>query len=168
LSPKVEKVIETAMTNLKKMIDDCDHLIVTHDQFGKGLIKKCGVSPDAFIQLAMQLAYHRDAGHFGLTYESSMTRLFRNGRTETVRPCSMDSLHFVNSMNDPTVSKERRIELLKIASETHQQAYRDCMTGKGIDRHLFALYVVSQGMELKSNFLEKALSMEWKYDFNNY
>jgi len=110
----------------------------------------------------MQLAYRRDAGQFGLTYESSMTRLFKNGRTETVRPCTIDSANFVNSMLDPNVSKEKRIELLRIASETHQQSYRDCMTGKGIDRHLFALYVVSQGMDIKSNFLEKALSMEWK------
>ena len=35
------------------------------------------VSPDAFIQAALQLAYYRDIGTFHLTYESSMTRLFR-------------------------------------------------------------------------------------------
>ena len=36
------------------------------------------------------------------------------------------------------------------------------MTGKGIDRHLFALYVVSQGMGVDSPFLKRALSMEWQ------
>jgi len=33
--------------------------------------------------MAMQIAYKKDAHKFGLTYESSMTRLFKNGRTET-------------------------------------------------------------------------------------
>ena len=28
---------------------------------------------------------------------------------------------------------------------TFQNFYRDCMAGKGIDRHLFALLVVSRG-----------------------
>ena len=35
--------------------------------------------------MALQLAQKRDTGRFRLTYEASMTRLFRDGRTETVR-----------------------------------------------------------------------------------
>ena len=41
------------------------------------------------------------AGKFSLTYESSMTRLFREGRTETVRPCTMASCDFVRAMENP-------------------------------------------------------------------
>lgn len=61
-------------------------------------MKKCRVSPDAFIQMALQLAYYRNAGRFSLTYEASMTRLFREGRTETVRPCTIESAEFVKAM----------------------------------------------------------------------
>jgi len=82
-SQKAEKVIETAVSNAKKLIQDVDLQIITYSPYGKGFIKKCGVSPDAYVQMAMQIAYRRDAGKFGLTYESSMTRLFRLGRTET-------------------------------------------------------------------------------------
>ena len=32
----------------------------------------------------------------------------------------------------------------------------------GLDRHLFALYVVSQGTNTKSEFLNRALSMQWR------
>jgi len=53
------------------------------------------VSPDAYIQLALQLAYYRDAGRFVLTYEASMTRLFLHGRTETVRSLTQESCNFV-------------------------------------------------------------------------
>jgi len=162
LTQKAEKVIETALTNVRKLIDDIDLVILTHDAFGKGLIKRCGVSPDAFVQMAMQIAYKRDRGQFGLTYESSMTRLFRNGRTETVRPVTLASAAFVNAMEDPSISKKDKIKLLKAAAEAHQNYYRDCMSGNGIDRHLFALYVVSQGLGVDSQFLKSALSMEWK------
>ena len=40
----------------------------------------------------------QSAGKFCLTYESSMTRLFREGRTETVRSCSKDTCAFVKAM----------------------------------------------------------------------
>lgn len=40
----------------------------------------------------------RDAGKFSLTYEASMTRLFREGRTETVRPCTIESSAWVKAM----------------------------------------------------------------------
>lgn len=75
--------------------------ILVHNAFGKGLMKKCRVSPDAFIQMALQLAYFRDAGKFSLTYEASMTRLFREGRTETVRPCTIESAAWVKAMEKP-------------------------------------------------------------------
>lgn len=64
------------------------------------------MSPDAYLQMALQLAYYRDAGKVNLTYEASMTRLFREGRTETVRPCTIESTEWVKSMenNEATVS----------------------------------------------------------------
>lgn len=46
----------------------------------------------------------QDKGKFCLTYEASMTRLFREGRTETVRSCTMETCAFVRSMlGDETV-----------------------------------------------------------------
>ena len=35
-----------------------------------------------------------------LTYEASMTRLFRDGRTETVRSATVESAKFVRAMCD--------------------------------------------------------------------
>lgn len=40
----------------------------------------------------------QDRGMFCLTYEASMTRLFREGRTETVRSCSNESCAFVKAL----------------------------------------------------------------------
>lgn len=82
-------------------LQDVELRIFVHNAFGKGVMKKCRLSPDAFIQMALQLAYYRDANKFSLTYEASMTRLFREGRTETVRPCTIESSAWVKAMCEP-------------------------------------------------------------------
>ena len=45
------------------------------------------------------------------------------------------------------------LRLLKVAGERHQKLYRDAMSGEGIDRHLFALYIVSKGLGYVSSLL---------------
>lgn len=94
------------------LLQDVELRILVHNAFGKGLMKKCRVSPDAFIQMALQLAYFRDAGKFSLTYEASMTRLFREGRTETVRPCTIESAAWVKAMEKPDRNVSGIIKLI--------------------------------------------------------
>jgi len=53
--------------------------------FGSSAIKKWGFSPDAFVQMAIQLAYYRGTKTFAATYEATQTRRFLHGRTETTR-----------------------------------------------------------------------------------
>lgn len=48
------------------------------------------------------------------------------------------------------------------ACKQHQRGYQDAMCGKGIDRHLFCLYVVSKYLELDSPFLKEVLSEPWR------
>ena len=43
-------------------MSDLDLEVVDHNSWGKGVIKKCKISPDAFVQMALQLAYYKDAG----------------------------------------------------------------------------------------------------------
>lgn len=118
-----QKQIEIAALNAEKLINDLDLRIYVHDNYGKGFMKKCRISPDAYIQMALQLAYFRDAGKFSLTYEASMTRLFREGRTETVRPCTIESSAWVRAMEDKGATVDDKIKLLRIACEQHQVMY---------------------------------------------
>lgn len=154
--------IQEAHLSAQQLLNDVDLRIFVHDVYGKGFMKKCRLSPDAYLQMALQLAYYRDAGKFSLTYEASMTRLFREGRTETVRPCTIESAAWVKAMEDPKFTAEERIKLLNQACDRHQLGYQDAMCGKGIDRHLFCLYVVSKYLELDSPFLKEVLSEPWR------
>ncbi|XP_074662825.1 carnitine O-palmitoyltransferase 1, liver isoform-like isoform X1 [Tubulanus polymorphus] len=155
-------VIENSLAVATKLISDVDLYLLMHDSYGKGFMKLCKVSPDAYIQLALQLAYYRDAHKFCLTYEASMTRLFREGRTETVRSCTTESSAFARAMEDKTKTNKERLALLKEACEAHQHGYRNAMTGRGIDRHLFCLYVVSKYLGIESPFLKEVLSEPWR------
>nr|XP_020040563.1 carnitine O-palmitoyltransferase 1, liver isoform [Castor canadensis]XP_020040564.1 carnitine O-palmitoyltransferase 1, liver isoform [Castor canadensis]XP_020040565.1 carnitine O-palmitoyltransferase 1, liver isoform [Castor canadensis] len=157
-----QEVMETSLSSARLLASDVDMNSFPFHTFGKGLIKKCQTSPDAFIQLALQLAHYKDMGKFCLTYEASMTRLFREGRTETVRSCTTESCNFVLAMEDPSQTVEQRLKLFKLASEKHQHMYRLSMTGAGIDRHLFCLYVVSKYLAVDSPFLKEVLSEPWR------
>jgi carnitine O-palmitoyltransferase 1, liver isoform len=112
--------------------------------------------------MALQLAYYRDFGKFSLTYEASMTRLFREGRTETVRSCTIESSVWVKAMEDKSSNNDERKRLLQVACNKHQQLYLEAMTGKGIDRHLFCLYIVSKYLNIETPFLDRVFNEPWR------
>uniref|UniRef100_A0A7N4V0Z5 Carnitine O-palmitoyltransferase 1, muscle isoform n=1 Tax=Sarcophilus harrisii TaxID=9305 RepID=A0A7N4V0Z5_SARHA len=157
-----QKIIESSYEVAKALADDVELYCFQFLPFGKGLIKKCRSSPDAFVQIALQLAHFRDKGNFCLTYEASMTRMFRDGRTETVRSCTAETTAFVRAMTDSGYMKPDLQDLFRKAAEKHQHLYRLAMTGAGIDRHLFCLYVVSKYLGLHSPFLAQVLSEPWR------
>uniref|UniRef100_A0A914ENB6 carnitine O-palmitoyltransferase n=1 Tax=Acrobeloides nanus TaxID=290746 RepID=A0A914ENB6_9BILA len=155
LNEEVQERINKSLSVANELINDVEMGLFVWTEFGKGHIKKWRFSPDAFMQMALQLTYFRNQGHFSLTYEASMTRLYRDGRTETVRSCTIESCAFVNAMLDENSNKNERLQLLQKAGARHQDLYRDAMCGKGVDRHLFALYVVSRYLEEESPFFNK-------------
>ncbi|XP_032122154.1 carnitine O-palmitoyltransferase 1, muscle isoform isoform X1 [Sapajus apella] len=157
-----QAVIESSYQVAKALADDVELYCFQFLPFGKGLIKRCRTSPDAFVQIALQLAHFRDRGKFCLTYEASMTRMFREGRTETVRSCTNESTAFVQAMMEGSHMKADLRDLFQKASKKHQNMYRLAMTGAGIDRHLFCLYVVSKYLGVSSPFLAEVLSEPWR------
>ncbi|THH07379.1 hypothetical protein EW145_g3423 [Phellinidium pouzarii] len=122
------------------------------------------VSPDAYIQLAMQLAWYRTRGTFTATYETALTRLFQHGRTETIRTLTTDSRTFVLAMLDATVPSETKCSLLRQAIQTHGRLTKAAATGKGIDRHLLGLRLVMGANESSPLFEDHFFlqSQEWK------
>lgn len=54
-------------------------------------------SSDAFVQLALQLAYFRIHQHPIPVYETALTRGFQHGRTETIRSFTTESYAFLKA-----------------------------------------------------------------------
>ena len=52
-------MIASSLSAAQQLISDVDLHLIMHDSYGKGFIKCCNISPDAYIQIALQLAYYR-------------------------------------------------------------------------------------------------------------
>lgn len=59
LPPACVNEINSAQASAEKQIANLDLYVYEHDKIAKRGMKKCGVSPDAFIQMAIQLAYYK-------------------------------------------------------------------------------------------------------------
>uniref|UniRef100_A0A3Q2I4W3 Carnitine O-acetyltransferase n=1 Tax=Equus caballus TaxID=9796 RepID=A0A3Q2I4W3_HORSE len=139
ITPEIKSDIEKAKQNLSIMIQDLDLTVMMFHHFGKDFPKSEKLSPDAFIQMALQLAYYRIYGQACATYESASLRMFHLGRTDTIRSASTDSLTFVKAMDDSNVAGQQKVELLRKAVQAHR-AYTDrAIRGEAFDRHLLGL-----------------------------
>ncbi|MGH3468663.1 MAG: choline/carnitine O-acyltransferase, partial [Thermocrispum sp.] len=111
---------------------------VSFDDFGSTRAKELGISPDAFVQLAYQLAHRRSKGVTGATYESIATRQWRRGRTEAMRVVTPEVLRFVEAMTTDADPHTRR-ETLRAAAEAHVARAKDCQAGRAPEQHLWEL-----------------------------
>lgn len=127
------------------------------DIITRNTLSSQGISPDAALQLALQIAHtriHGGAGGYRFnanfsppspilppTYESSSTAAFKKGRTETVRSATNASAEAVRHFLLPSdqIDVHKKVIALRAASSAHKALVLRAVTGKGADRHLFAL-----------------------------
>ncbi|MFF3688344.1 choline/carnitine O-acyltransferase [Streptomyces sp. NPDC002187] len=123
---------------------------VSFADFGSSAAKALGVSPDAFVQVAYQLAHQRAKGHLGATYESIATRQYRNGRTEAMRVVTPEMQAFVTAMDDPAADAAARRGALRAAAAQHVARAKDCQAGQVPEQHLWELELIQRrrGAEL--------------------
>ncbi|HEX2132596.1 MAG TPA: choline/carnitine O-acyltransferase, partial [Actinophytocola sp.] len=112
--------------------------------FGATTAKRLGMSPDAFVQLAYQLAHRRAKGITGATYESIATRQFRHGRTEAMRVVTPEILHFVSAMDDPRAGAAARRAAFVAAADKHVARARECQAGAAPEQHLWELDLIAR------------------------
>jgi carnitine O-acetyltransferase len=122
--------------------------------YGSDFIKQSGFSPDAYVQMAMQVATYRLWGEQGGTYEATQVRPFLHGRTETTRSVSTASAAFVHEMGmrpkidevDAPIRKEK-LRLLQDAVNAHVKYIGLAAKAQGVDRHFMGLSMLVQDGE---------------------
>ncbi|XP_072752082.1 carnitine O-palmitoyltransferase 2, mitochondrial isoform X2 [Anoplolepis gracilipes] len=141
-----------------------DHVI--YEEFGKNQCKKLGVSPDAVMQLAFQLALYTLEDRVVPTYESCSTAAYKHGRTETIRPCTLETKEICIAMTrkQTKFSKTDIKRMILECSKVHNVLTKEAVMGQGFDRHLFAL----RNMSEKSGSTKPIIFQDPAYDALNY
>lgn len=111
-------------------------------EFNSERAKALGVSPDAFIQLAFQLAHKRAKGRPGSVYESISSRQYHYGRTESMRVITPESVAFVEAMENPDADAGAREAAARAAARQHSARAKGCQVGEGPERHLWTLELI--------------------------
>uniref|UniRef100_A0A3B4Z959 Carnitine O-acetyltransferase-like n=1 Tax=Stegastes partitus TaxID=144197 RepID=A0A3B4Z959_9TELE len=106
ITPDINKDIGKAKQNL-------DVSVMVFNHFGKNVLKAHKMSPDAFIQMAIQLAYYRMYQRCCASYEAASLRTFRDGRVATISTTTSASAAFIKAFDDPKkqVGKEAKFKL---------------------------------------------------------
>lgn len=150
---RVENDIQTAIKAHQDVVGSIDMNFLKYEKLNKAECKKFKVSPDAFMQLSFQLGYYKQNKKFVPTYESCSTSAFRFGRTETIRPCTVETKDFCEkiSSNSRPSNKELRA-LLEKCSTRHNQLTKEAAMGQGFDRHLFAMKTAAERVKVIDKF----------------
>ncbi|XP_028273117.1 carnitine O-acetyltransferase [Parambassis ranga] len=139
ITPEIKNHIEEAKHSMNVLAEDLDMRVMVFRHFGKNVPKAHKMSPDAFIQMALQLAYYRMYQRCCATYESASLRMYRLGRTDTIRSASSASASFVRAFDDPSKQNTEKVELMEKAVKAHRQYTDTAISGQAIDRHLLGL-----------------------------
>ncbi|CAK4071382.1 unnamed protein product [Aphanomyces euteiches] len=133
-----------------------DHELHVESFFGYGneLMKTFQCSPDAFVQMAIQLAARKHWGKQVATYEASQTRIFLHGRTECTRSCSIASKAFADAMvtTAPIEQLDRKAQLCREACNSHVKYMKVAAQSKGVDRHFMGLRMLMEPGESAAIF----------------
>lgn len=93
----------------------------TFDEFGTDAIKAIKLSPDSFIQIAMQVTFYNLRREPPAHYESAALRRFINARTECIRSTCTESVEFAEMMLHDAERKTQKREMMIKAINAHKE-----------------------------------------------
>jgi len=139
---RLRQRIRFAEVRLSDLVSQHETCCLEFDAFGKLGITSLNVSPDAFVQLAIGAAYFAMYGQVACAYEPVQTKMFAHGRTEAARTMTPDAAKFVRVWASD-VGDDARVAALRAGLASISKLHKLAADGNGVDRHLFALYKVS-------------------------
>uniref|UniRef100_A0A915E0D7 Choline/carnitine acyltransferase domain-containing protein n=1 Tax=Ditylenchus dipsaci TaxID=166011 RepID=A0A915E0D7_9BILA len=142
-----KKAIVTSAEKINRAAQNLEVVSLTFDHYGKNVPKAAHLSPDSYIQLALQLAFYQIHGFSPPTYETGTLRKFKEGRTDTIRLPNAASAEFV-ALAAESPNHHELGDLLQKAIASHKHYSNLVMNGKGIDRHLLGLKLTALEMDI--------------------
>ncbi|KAL7294320.1 hypothetical protein TKK_0012331 [Trichogramma kaykai] len=145
----LENAIEKASLSVDRLSQDIDLECFQFDIFGSNKIKQCKMSPDSFIQIAMQVTYYQLHNQPPAHYESAALRRFKNARTECIRSTSNESVEFAKLMsNEKEFDETLKLAMIR-AVNAHKKLATEASMGEGVDRLFFGLKMIAKEEQIK-------------------
>jgi len=166
LTKDQEAAADKALKDHEAYANTKDYKVAPWTDYGSEWLKLMKVSPDAFMQMVLQLAYFKLHRKGTPTYETGHWRLFRNGRTETVRTFSLETDEWTRAMEDPKTLPSTKWLLFQRAVNGHLAYMADAVNGRGCDRIFYAMNLVHQekvGGPLPKFFSDPSLAASKHY-----
>ncbi|XP_056152714.1 choline O-acetyltransferase-like [Lampris incognitus] len=150
-TPQIQGLLTASSKRLQRLVNNLDMDVYKFKGYGKEFIKKQKMSPDAYIQVALQLAFYRCNGRLVSTYESASIRRFQEGRVDNIRSATPEALAFVKSMKDEraTLTDCEKMKRLWDAIHTQTNYTIAAITGMAIDNHLLGLREIAKELNME-------------------
>uniref|UniRef100_A0A665WU91 Choline O-acetyltransferase n=1 Tax=Echeneis naucrates TaxID=173247 RepID=A0A665WU91_ECHNA len=150
-SPHIQGLLTASGDRVQRLVNNLDMDVFKFKAYGKDFIKKQKMSPDAFIQVALQLAFYKCNGRLVSTYESASIRRFQEGRVDNIRSATPEALAFVMSMADEraTFTDSEKMKRLRDAIYAQTSYTIAAITGMAIDNHLLGLLRISKELNME-------------------
>ncbi|XP_053197508.1 choline O-acetyltransferase-like [Scomber japonicus] len=150
-NPHIQGLLKASGDRLQRLVNNLDMDVFKFEVYGKEFIKKQKMSPDAFIQVALQLAFYKCNGRLVSTYESASIRRFQEGRVDNIRSATAEALAFVKSMKDDrgTFTDSEKMKRLRDAINAQTNYTIAAITGMAIDNHLLGLLRIAKELKME-------------------
>ncbi|XP_055033062.2 choline O-acetyltransferase isoform X1 [Misgurnus anguillicaudatus] len=154
-SPQIQDMLASAGDHLQQLVRNLDLKVFPFKLYGKEFIKQQKMSPDAYIQVALQLTIYRCYRKLVATYESASLRRFREGRVDNIRSATPEALDFAKAMTDDTKSPqiqdtEKMKTLLQTAVDAQTRITALVIAGMGTDNHLLGLREMAHTIKIQT------------------
>lgn len=174
-SIQIQSLLNDAKSHFRTLVGSHMHTNCSFHGYGSNYMKSIKISPDAYVQMIMQLASYRLFEKQVGTYEAIQVRKFLHGRTETGRAVSIESGEFVKAMgltsyykhtggsSSPGNTDSEKVELFKKAANAHSKYCKDASQGHGVDRHLLGLSLLVKDGEKTPDLFSHPLYQRSKH-----
>ncbi|KAM7298614.1 choline O-acetyltransferase-like [Ixodes scapularis] len=140
------EAIEKATSFQARYSDDTQRLLYTFSEYGKNFIQSCNMSPDGYVQMALQLAAFRVIGAPVMVYGAASTRRFLCGRPDPFHAARDESVSFCKAFDSPLRSRAEKEQSFRKAVKRYKEDAVLAGNGLGMTRVIYGLL----GMALES------------------
>ncbi|XP_067138619.1 peroxisomal carnitine O-octanoyltransferase [Centruroides vittatus] len=142
IDDRIITAVESARLQFRELANDVQCFCDGYSQYGKDFLRPLKLHPEAYVQMALQLAYYRLHGRPAPTYVTASTRQFYHGRTEPAGPVFRKPIDWVKSMMDDVTAPSEQMKLLRRAIEKFTHLMAECTNNRGCDRHFLGLFMI--------------------------